>query len=59
MFVALVITAVLAPEIASAVISGGGLVWLIGVVAVTWRRFNQEYRLTVSEAHDGLRLAAG
>ena len=58
-FVALVITAVLAPDIASAVISGGGLVWLIGVVAVTWRRFNQEYRLTVSQAHDGLRLGGG
>ncbi len=56
---ALVISAVFEPQIAKAVISGGGLVWLIGVAATTWRRFNQEYRLTVSEAHDGLRLGGG
>ncbi len=56
---ALVVTAVLAPRIAAAVVSGGGLVWLIGVVTVTWRRFNQEYRLTVTDAHDGLRLSGG
>ena len=40
-------------------VSGGGLVWLIGVVTVTWRRFNQEYRLTVADAPDGLRLGGG
>jgi putative membrane protein len=57
--VAVVVTALLAPGVAAAVISGGGLVWLIGVVTVTWRRFNQEYRLTVAEAHDGLRLGGG
>ncbi len=59
MLAAGIITALLAPNIAAAVVSGGGLVWLIGVVAVTWRRFNQEYRLTVAEAHDGLRLGGG
>jgi putative membrane protein len=56
---ALVVTALLKPSVAAAVVSGGGLFWLLGVVAVTWRRFNQEYRLTVAEAHDGLRLAGG
>ena len=56
---ALLVSALLKPEIAAAVVSGGGLVWLIGVIAVTWRRFNQEFRLTVSEAPDGLRLAGG
>ena len=56
---ALVVTALLAPAVASAVISGGGLVWLLGVVTVTWRRFNLEYRLTVADAPDGLRLSGG
>jgi putative membrane protein len=56
---ALLVTALLEPSVAARVVSGGGLVWLLGVVAVTWRRFNQEYRLTVVEAHDGLRLAGG
>ena len=56
---ALVVTALLAPAVASAVISGGGLVWLLGVITVTWRRFNQEYRLTVADAPDGLRLSGG
>jgi putative membrane protein len=56
---AIVITAVLEPSVAAAVVSGGGVFWLVGVVAVTWRRFNQEYRLTVAEAHDGLRLGGG
>ena len=56
---ALVVTALLAPAVASAVISGGGLVWLLGVITVTWRRFNLEYRLTVADAPDGLRLSGG
>jgi putative membrane protein len=56
---AIVVTALLEPSLAAAVVSGGGLFWLLGVIAVTWRRFNQEYRLTVAEAHDGLRLAGG
>ena len=56
---ALIVTALLAPAVASAVISGGGLVWLLGVITVTWRRFNLEYRLTVADAPDGLRLSGG
>jgi putative membrane protein len=56
---AVIITALFSPDVAAAIISGGGLVWLVGVVALTWRRFNQEYRLTVSQAHDGLRLSGG
>ena len=56
---ALIVTAVLAPAVASAVISGGGLVWLLGVITVTWRRFNLEYRLTVADAPEGLRLSGG
>jgi putative membrane protein len=56
---ALIVSAVLAPRIAAAVVSGGGLAWLIGVVTVTWRRFNQEFHLTVADVPDGLRLGGG
>src|SRR4029079_16520896 len=57
---ALIVTALLAPAVASAaVISGGVVVWLLGVITVTWRRFNLEYRLTVADAPEGLRLSGG
>ena len=56
---ALIAAALLAPAVASAVISGGGLVWLLGVITVTWRRFNLEYRLTVADAPEGLHVTGG
>src|SRR4029079_16003000 len=56
---ALIVTALLAPAVASAVISGGGLVWPLGVITVPWRRFNRDYRLTVADAPEGLRLSGG
>jgi putative membrane protein len=37
----------------------GGAADLIAIAAALWRRFNVEYRLTVVEAPDGLRLRAG
>jgi putative membrane protein len=37
----------------------GGAADLIAIGAALWRRFNAEYRLTVAEAPDGLRLRAG
>jgi putative membrane protein len=37
----------------------GGAADLIAIGAALWRRFNVEYRLTVAEASDGLRLRAG
>lgn len=55
---ALVVTAVLSPSAAVAVSTGGGF-WLLGVVGLVWRRFNDEYRLTVAEAPDGLRVRSG
>jgi putative membrane protein len=57
-FVALVVTAVLSPSAAAGLLSGGA-VWIISVITLVWRRFNQEYRLTVSEAPEGLHLAGG
>ena len=54
----LIVTAVLSPTAAAAVVRGGA-VWIITVVVLVWRRFNQEYRLTLAEAADGLRVRSG
>jgi putative membrane protein len=55
---ALIVTAVLSPAAAVAVASGGA-VWILSAVTLVWRRFNQEYRLRVSDAPEGLQLAGG
>jgi putative membrane protein len=55
---ALVVTAFAAPAAATGVVSGGA-VWIFGVLTLVWRRFNQEYRLTLAESPDGLRLRSG
>jgi putative membrane protein len=55
---ALVLTAVLAPSVAVGFLSGGAA-WIVAVLTVVWRRFNQEYRLTVSDGPDGLHVAGG
>ena len=57
-FVALVVTALLAPAAAAGIV-GGGAAELIAVATLVWRRFNQEYKLTVAAAPDGLRLRSG
>jgi putative membrane protein len=54
----LVLGAAFAPSAAGAV-AGGGAAWLIAVGTAVWRRFNQEYGLTVARAADGLRLRGG
>jgi putative membrane protein len=56
--VGLIVTAVLSPAAATGAI-GGGSVWIVGAVTLVWRRFNQEYRLTVADAPEGLRLDGG
>jgi putative membrane protein len=56
--VALIITAVVSPHAASGLVTGG-LVWIISVFTLVWRRFNQLYRLTVAERPDGLHLYGG
>jgi len=55
---ALALGVVFAPR-ATAGIVGGGFVWIITSITVVWRRFNQEYGLTVSEDHEGLHLRGG
>jgi len=56
--VALLVTAILSPAVAVAVITGGAA-WLIAVATLVWRRFNQEYKLRVTETAGGLHLAGG
>lgn len=54
----LIVAAVLAPG-AVVGLASGGAAWLFAVATGVWRRFNQEYRLTVARAEDGLRLRSG
>jgi putative membrane protein len=56
--VGLLVTAVEAPA-ATTEAFGGSAVWVIAGLTMLWRRFNQEYKLTVAEAPDGLRLRSG
>jgi putative membrane protein len=55
---ALVLLATLAPGAIGPVL-GGGATPLLGLLFGVFRRFNGEYRLTVAEAPDGLRLRSG
>ncbi|MGA9761483.1 MAG: PH domain-containing protein [Gaiellaceae bacterium] len=55
---ALIVTALLSPAAATGVI-GAGAVWIVAMLTPVWRRFNQEYRLSLAEAPDGLRLRSG
>jgi putative membrane protein len=54
----LIATTVVSPGAAAAAAGGGGA-WVITAATLVWRRFNQEYRLTLAEAHDGLRVRSG
>jgi len=54
----LVVTALLAPAAATGVVSGGA-VWILSALTLVWRRFNQEYRLSVAEGSDGLHVRSG
>ena len=56
--VGLLVTAVEAPA-ATTEAFGGSAVWVFAGLTMLWRRFNQEYKLTVAEAPDGLRLRSG
>jgi putative membrane protein len=56
--VGLIVTAVLSPRAAAGIITGQ-LFAILAVAAIVWRRFNQEYRLTVAESSDGLHVHSG
>jgi len=56
--VGLAVTWVFAPDVAASLVAGGA-VPLVVVATLVWRRFNQEYRLTVADAPDGLPVRSG
>jgi putative membrane protein len=55
---AVIVLLVVDPSRAAPIV-GSGAAPLVGVAIAFWRRFNEEYRLTVAEAPDGLHLHAG
>jgi putative membrane protein len=58
MTVGLIVAYVVSPHAAAGIVSGG-LVWILTVLTLVWRRFNQLYKLTVAEAGEGLHLYGG
>jgi len=49
----------LSPHAVARGLGSGGFVWAVGMVTFIWRRFNQQYRLTVAEGPNGLHLRGG
>jgi putative membrane protein len=50
---------VVSPRTAGAFLGGGGGLWALSIALVVWRRFNQQYRLTVAEETEGLHVHGG
>ncbi len=48
-----------APDTVARALGGSGFIWAISMATFIWRRFNQQYRLTVAEGPDGLHLRGG
>jgi putative membrane protein len=57
--VGILVAVAISPHTVGPLLLGGGLVWTISLVTFLWRRFNQQYRLTVAEGPDGLHLHGG
>jgi putative membrane protein len=49
----------LSPHRVGDLLGGGGFIWALTMVTFVWRRFNQQYRLTVAEGADGLHVRGG
>jgi putative membrane protein len=58
-FVGLLIGLAVSPHRVAGALGGGGFVWALAGITFVWRRFNQQYRLTVAEGPDGLHLRGG
>jgi putative membrane protein len=58
-FVGLLIGLAVSPHTVTGLLAGGGFVWALSMVTFIWRRFNQQYQLTVAEGPDGLHLRGG
>jgi putative membrane protein len=57
--VALLAGFAVSPHTVARGLAGGGFIWAISMATFVWRRFNQQYRLTVAEGPDGLHLRGG
>ena len=58
-FVGLLVGLAVSPHTVSGLLAGGGFLWALSMATFVWRRFNQQYRLTVSDGPDGLHLRGG
>jgi putative membrane protein len=58
LLVAVVVTAIEAPGVARGLV-GSGILPLLAMLTLVWRRFNNAYRLTVAQSPEGLRLHGG
>lgn len=58
-FGGLIAAFVVSPHTAARLLSAGGFIWAISMVTFVWRRFNQQYRLTVAAGPDGLHVRGG
>ena len=58
-FVGLLVGLVVSPHTVSGLLVGGGFIWALSMATFVWRRFNQQYRLSVAEGPDGLHLRGG
>jgi putative membrane protein len=56
--VGLIVTYIVSSRTAIGILSVGAI-WILSSFTVVWRRFNQEYRLTVAESSDGLHVRGG
>jgi putative membrane protein len=57
--VGLLVAFAVSPHRVGGLLGGSGFIWALTMVTFVWRRFNQQYRLTVAEGSDGLHLRGG
>jgi putative membrane protein len=56
--VALIVLTIVSTSAATGLVTSS-FVWIAGVVTLVWRRFNQQYRLSVADGPDGLHVHSG
>ena len=59
LLVAILAGLAVSPHTVAALLVGGGFIWALSTTTFVWRRFNQQYKLTVAEGPDGLHLRGG
>jgi len=58
-FAGLLVGLAVSPGTVGGLLGGSGFIWALTGLTFVWRRFNQQYRLTVAEGPDGLHLRGG